>query len=142
MASPRPPAAASTTTLGYGSSGVLRIAVVPASAVSVRIERRTATNPQWAEVATMATGLDGTVQLTVKPLLTTDYRTVLVDENYRRAAALEPASSGLGRAWTAMYTDSGTRPRFGSQRSMNSLCQSSRLSRAHRRYARSAFPTA
>jgi hypothetical protein len=70
---------ASTTTLGYGSSGTLRIAVAPMSNMSVRIEQRTATNPQWTEVTTTATGLDGTVQLTVKPLLTTDYRTVLVD---------------------------------------------------------------
>jgi len=71
--------AASTTTLGHGSSGTLRIAVAPMSARSVRIEQRTATNSQWAEVTTTATGLNGTVQLTVKPLLTTAYRTVLVD---------------------------------------------------------------
>jgi hypothetical protein len=70
---------ASTTTLGYGSFGTLRIAVAPASGMSVRIEQRTATNSQWTEVTTTAAGFNGTVQLAVRPLLTTDYRTVLVD---------------------------------------------------------------
>jgi hypothetical protein len=70
---------ASATTLTYGQTTKLYATVAPATATAIRIESHTASAPQWVQVATMTTDAYGIAQLTVKPLVTTEYRTVLVD---------------------------------------------------------------
>jgi hypothetical protein len=70
---------ASATTLTYGQATTLRIAVPPASSTAVRIEKMTANSPEWEQVATLTIDASGAAQLAVAPLVTTDYRVVLVD---------------------------------------------------------------
>jgi hypothetical protein len=70
---------ASSTLLDYGKTTTLWIAVAPVSSVSVGIEQMTASSPEWAQVATLTTDANGVAQLSVTPLVTTDYRMVLVD---------------------------------------------------------------
>ncbi|HEY5482869.1 MAG TPA: hypothetical protein VIK31_03530, partial [Propionibacteriaceae bacterium] len=80
-----PPAAATATitasamTITYGQSTTLRVVAAPASILAIRIESRTAADPVWTQVATMTTSIGGTAQLAVEPLVTTEYRLVLVD---------------------------------------------------------------
>jgi hypothetical protein len=81
---PGPPAPtailrASATTLTYGQTTTLWIAVATVSSTSVHIEKMTANSPQWSQIATLATDASGVAQLSVTPLVTTDYRMVLVD---------------------------------------------------------------
>jgi hypothetical protein len=70
---------ASATTLDYGQTTTLRIALTPGCAMQVRVEKRTAGSLTWALVATLMTDGSGAAQLTVSPLTTTDYRVVVVD---------------------------------------------------------------
>jgi hypothetical protein len=67
---------ASSTSLSYGQATTLRIAVAPAAAIAVRVEKRTAAALQWVQVAAMTTDANGAAQLVVNPLVTTDYRVV------------------------------------------------------------------
>jgi hypothetical protein len=69
----------SRTTVTYGQTTTLWIAVPPASSTSVRIEKMTANSPEWEQVATLTIDASGAAQLEVTPLVTTDYRMVLVD---------------------------------------------------------------
>lgn len=70
---------AAATTLTYGQVTTLRSTLDPASSASVRFESRTAAAPLWVQIATMTADVYGIAQLTVKPLVTTEYRTVLAD---------------------------------------------------------------
>ncbi|HEY5484373.1 MAG TPA: hypothetical protein VIK31_11295, partial [Propionibacteriaceae bacterium] len=70
---------ASSTLFDYGRTTTLWIAVAPVSSMSVRIEKKTASSPEWAQVATLTTDASGAALLTIRPLVTTEYRTVLVD---------------------------------------------------------------
>jgi hypothetical protein len=70
---------ASATTLSYGQTATLQVAVAPVSSVPVRIEKRTGSSRAWVLVATMTTDANGVTMFAVAPLTTTYFRTVLVD---------------------------------------------------------------
>jgi 5-hydroxyisourate hydrolase-like protein (transthyretin family) len=70
---------ASSATLAYGRGTTLRVLVGPSATATVRIEQRPAGSSQWQPVTTMSTDAQGTAQLSRTPLVTTEYRAVLVD---------------------------------------------------------------
>jgi hypothetical protein len=69
---------ASDSTIEYGGKTTLQVAVAPAAAAPVRIERWTAGTKAWSRVATMTTGADGLALLARTQTVTTKYRVVLV----------------------------------------------------------------
>ncbi len=69
----------SPSTLDYGASGTLTIAVNPGYATIVRVEKFNSGTGVWSTVATLTTDASGLAQLAVTPLVSTQYRTVLVE---------------------------------------------------------------
>jgi hypothetical protein len=70
---------ASSTIIDCAHSTTLQIAVLPAAAVAIRLEKRSAGQSAWTLVTTMTSYDAGLASMVASPLVNTDYRVVLAD---------------------------------------------------------------